>query len=209
MNRNHILSFLISGLVLWSCSGPQEKDDAVDEQEPCVYTYDEGQTTLEWTAYKYTEKAPVSGTFDEINISSDVEESNDPKELVKSLKFSIPTATVQTDNQLRNENIVNSFFHLFAGDSIIGRVKSLSDNGKMTIELDMNGVKHDVSGSYELDGTRFSYSATINLHQWNAGKAITSLNTACKDVHTGKDGISKLWPDIALIFTTELLSDCE
>lgn len=209
--KRSIIALVFTGLItgLSSCGGNEEqKTEQAQEEKACFYSYNKEMTVLEWTAFKFTEKKGVTGTFNEINISG-IERSDDPKKLIESLSFTIPTATVETQNEERNGKIVKLFFGTIGTQEIKGKVKSLSDNGKATILIEMNSMKQDVVGDYTLEGGKFSFSATIDVMKWNGGEGITALNTACKDLHTGTDGKSKLWSEVELSFTTELLSDCE
>ncbi|MFT5582308.1 MAG: hypothetical protein ACI9G9_001573 [Psychromonas sp.] len=38
---------------------------------------------------------------------------------------------------------------------------------------------------------------------------MAALNTICKDLHTGDDGVSKLWSEVDLNFSTVLQTDCK
>lgn len=206
-----ILSFASLFLSLSSCKGDTEeaaKKEVAEEGTACFYSYNSGSTVLEWTAFKFTEKAPVVGTFNEIVIEG-MEKSDDPKKMIESLKFTISTISVETQNDERNAKIAKLFFGTIKTNNISGKVKSLSDNGKAVIEIKMNNMKQDVIGDYTLDKGLFSFSSTIDVMNWNAGKGIETLNTECKDLHTGADGKSKLWSEVDLSFTTELMSDCD
>lgn len=199
---------LITGLT--GCQGKsdtEQTEETTNKESSCVYSYNAEQSVLEWTAFKFTEKTPVKGTFNEINIEG-MENSTDPKKMIESLKFSIPTASVETQNEDRNGKIAKLFFGTIATETISGEVKSLSDNGKAVIQIEMNKIKKEVMGDYTLEGGKFTFNATIDVLNWNAGSGITTLNTACKDLHTGADGKSKLWSEVDLSFSTELLSDC-
>ena len=209
--KRSIIALAFAGLItgLTSCGGKEEQTtEQVKEEKACFYSYNKEMTVLEWTAFKFTEKKGVTGTFNEINVSG-IERSDDPKKLIESLSFKIPTATVETQNEERNGKIAKLFFGTIGTEEINGKVKSLSDNGKATIQIEMNGMKQDVVGDYTLEEGKFSFNATIDVMKWNGGAGITALNTACKDLHTGTDGKSKLWSEVELSFTTELLSDCE
>lgn len=209
--KRSIIALAFAGLItgLTSCGGKEEQTtEQVKEEKACFYSYNKEMTVLEWTAFKFTEKKGVTGTFNEINISG-IERSDDPKKLIESLSFKIPTATVETQNEERNGKIAKLFFGTIGTEEIKGKVKSLSDNGKATIQIEMNGMKQDVVGDYTLEEGKFSFNATIDVMKWNGDAGITALNTACKDLHTGTDGKSKLWSEVELSFTTELLSDCE
>jgi hypothetical protein len=38
----------------------------------------------------------------------------------------------------------------------------------------------------------------MNLENWDALAAVASINKACEALHTGKDGISKTWSEVAV-----------
>ena len=198
------------GLILsmQSCGGEAKTEAAKEVEKACFYTYNSGSSVLEWTAFKFTEKTPVKGTFNEIKIEG-MESSDDPKKLIESLTFTIETSSVETQNEERNGKIVKLFFGTIATPQITGKVKSLGEDGKATIEIKMNNLSQDVQGSYTLIDGKFAFNATIDVMKWNGGNGIKELNTACKDLHTGADGVSKLWSEVDLSFTTELSSDCE
>ena len=42
----------------------------------------------------------------------------------------------------------------------------------------------------------------MDVNNWNAGKALASLNEVCKLLHTGADGISKTWSEVTLDITS-------
>ena len=209
--KKHTLFLAFSALFigLSSCGGDKTAtEDATQQEKNCFYSYNSGSTVLEWTAFKFTEKTGVNGTFNKITIEG-MEKSDDPKKMIESLAFSIETASVETQNEERNGKIVKLFFGSIATPMITGKVKSLSDNGKATIEIEMNKMKKDVVGQYTLEDGIFDFSAKIDVLNWNAGNGITILNTVCKELHTGADGKSKLWSEVDLSFTTELMSDCD
>jgi polyisoprenoid-binding protein YceI len=207
LNLYFVIILLFIGLA--SCGGDKKaSEDESQEEKSCFYSYNSASTVLEWTAFKFTEKKGVVGTFNKITIEG-MEKSDDPKKMIESLRFSIETTSVETQNEERNGKIVKLFFGTITTPMITGRVKSLSDNGKATIEIEMNKMKKDVVGQYTLEDGMFNFSATIDVLNWNAGNGITTLNTACKDLHTGADGKSKLWSEVDLSFTTELMSDCD
>lgn len=210
--KRSIIVFTFASLFM-GLTGCQGKSDAEQTEETskketsCEYSYDAEKSVLEWTAFKFTEKTPVKGTFNEINIEG-MEKSTNPKKMIESLKFSISTASVETQNEDRNGKIAKLFFGTIGTEKITGEVKSLSDNGKAVIVIEMNKMKQEVMGDYTLEDGKFSFNATIDVLKWNASSGITALNTECKDLHTGTDGKSKLWSEVDLSFSTELLSDC-
>jgi hypothetical protein len=202
-----LISLVTISFLMVSCSS-EDKAESKSNEQKCSYTYNHAASTMEWTAFKFNAKTPVKGTFNEINIKG-LTASDDPKAIIKSLQFSIPTKTVETQNTERNGKIVSYFFGKIATDSITGNVVSLKDNGEAVIAITMNKIKKDVKGTYTLVDGKFNFSASIDVLNWKAGPGIEALNTMCKVVHTGDDGVSKLWSEVDLSFTTSLIQDCK
>jgi len=207
MKKYLILSAAVLSGLLFSCGGETKKADETSA-EKCLYAVVNENSTLEWTAFKFTERKGVTGTFREINIEG-LESSEDPKTLIESLSFSIPTATVETENPERNGKISKQFFGTISTDNITGEVKSLGKDGKAVIAVKMNGISKDVTGDYTLNAGTFVFKAAIDVVDWNALPGITALNAICKDLHTGTDGVSKLWSEVDLSFTTVLKKTCK
>jgi hypothetical protein len=206
---NYILASLTI-LFIFSCGsdGNDMNEKEIRRKKSCFYTYNHSSSTLQWTAFKFTEKTGVTGSFNNLIIES-TGGSDNPEKLLTQLRFKIPTGAVETQNEERNGKISGIFFKSLATDTIRGLVKQLNLNkGKAVIELQMNGIRKDVSGTCSFNNDVFGFKATIDLNAWNGSKAIKALNTACKDLHTGKDGKSVLWSTVDLSFTTLLLSDC-
>ncbi len=209
MKKGIIYSLAIAGtMVFASCGG--EVEEVVDDKplEICFYAYDNATTEFAWTAYKTTEKVAVGGTFNVIDITSD-NSSDDAAALIESMKFSIETASVNSANEERDGKIANLFFGTLNTASIDGRVKKLKDNGKAVIEISMNSMKADIEGDYTLVDGKFTFNTSVEMSIWNAMNGIETLNEACNDLHTGEDGVSKLWSEVALSFSTQLTSDCD
>jgi len=200
----YIFASLLLAIGLTACSGEAETTTGPDEEPErgVIYSYNEGTTELEWTSYKTSGKVPVAGSFNEIEVSS--EEGADVKAVMESITFSINTASVETNNEERNGKIAEHFFQTINTPTIEGSVKSLGDNGKAVIAITMNGITFDVEGDYTLEGADFSFISTIDVSSWNGVPGIDALNTVCEDLHTGEDGVSKLWSEIGLSFSTTL-----
>jgi len=191
------LSILIMFCVI-SCS-----TESKNELKKYSYSYDSESSILEWTAFKFTERAGVKGTFNELLVSG-IDSSEDPKELIESLSFTIPTNTVETMDPERNENIVNYFFKGIQTDEIIGKIVELKADGNAVLELTLNKITQLVVGKYTLSGNFFTLKTTIDVIDWNAKSAIDALNKQCALNHTGTDGILKLWSEVEISFTTKL-----
>lgn len=192
--------------LLVGCSG--EEESVQEEKKPCFYEYNSGATTFEWTAFKFADKSgPVPGGFNEINV--EFEGSEDPKEVIESISFSIPTSSVETQNEDRNKKIAEFFFGTIGTETIEGEFKELKPNGKAVVAIKMNGASVDVVGDYTLDGALFTFETTIDVSSWNALSGIKALNKVCEDLHRKAPGEeSKLWSEVDLKLSTTLKSDC-
>jgi hypothetical protein len=210
MKKGIVWSLAIAGTMVFASCGGGEAEEVVEETpvEICFYKYNDASSEFSWTAYKTTAKVEVGGTFNEIEITGD-ESADDPIALLESMKFSMKTESVETNNEERNGKIANLFFGTINTPTIDGSVKELNDDGKAIIEVTMNGVSVDVEGDYTLVDGKFDFNTSIDVSSWNAGTGIETLNTACYDLHTGDDGVSKLWSEVALSFSTQLESDCD
>ncbi len=199
---------VLIAILMTSCGSSDDTAESTEGVKECYYTYNPVNTTLTWTAFKFNEKTPVSGTFNEVNISG-AEVLSNPVELMEKLTFSIPVSTLNTQNPERDEKIKSSFFNVLQNTSVLtGRVVSLKD-GEANIEVKMNDVERVVEGVYTLEEGNFVFEATLDLTDFNALGAVESLNTLCKDLHVGADGVSKLWEVIDLRFETKLNMDCQ
>ncbi len=223
INRLSIYSAILSFPLLVACGGgatEQEKESADSSnsseettEKTCTYSYDGSQTTFTWTAYKFTEKAGVGGSFDSIAVMN-TQESESLLEVVRTLSFAIPISSVNSNNPVRDEKIKASFFGVLDGtNSIDGKVRSISDPvdnaGEMLIEIVMNKRPVPAKFNYTLSGDTLRADGMIDLKSWEAEKAVESLNGVCEDLHKGKDGKSVLWPDVKLEIETILSKTCE
>ena len=69
----------------------------------------------------------------------------------------------------------------------------------------MNGVTNDLPLAVSItDDRRVSMTGTMNLKDWDALGALTSLSKVCFDLHKGPDGVSKTWEDVAIEISTFL-----
>lgn len=215
MKKGTLFTIALSLVFFTACNSGGEgssTDEATGSEQgegktSCMYRYNEGTSKLTWTGYKTTDKKGVPGSFNEITVSS--EQNEDPKKVIESISFSIKTSSVETNDESRNEKIATLFFEVMNTPFIEGKIKELKDDGTAVFEIMMNSITIDVEGNYSLDGAQFKWSSDIDVSTWNGMKAVESLNEACKELHTGDDGVSKTWSEVKLELDVELLSDCD
>ncbi|GIV38749.1 MAG: hypothetical protein KatS3mg033_0549 [Thermonema sp.] len=214
-----ILSFGLAAL-LWSCGSQETKqektntDSTQTTQASTECRYRLGETTLTWTAYKFTEKAGVSGSFKEYQVESPLQEATSLQELIKGASITIKTGSVDTQNPDRDAKIAKYFFGSFAqkeGEEVLlkARLDSVISDTQALLSIEMNGINKQVPVELTLSEEKVSISTTINVEEWNAGSGIKALNEVCKDLHTGPDGKSVLWPEVKLYAEAAVNKDCQ
>ena len=204
-----ILSLNVLFLVfISSCKSDSEKSNIKPLESPssCFYSYNEGTTKFIWEAYKTSERVGVLGGFNQIEVKS--KKFDNPISVIESISFEILTSSVETNNLERNGKIFKYFFETIKTPIIKGSILSLNDDGTCKINLNMNRLSYDIIGKYSLKENVFSFTSVIDVSYWNALSGIIALNNVCSDLHTGLDGVSKLWPQVKLSLTTKLKSDC-
>jgi len=197
-----VLSFTL--LSAFSCKqAKKENEQASDNTEEMVgdqslFSIVEDSTKVHFTAYKTTAKKPVGGDFQKVNLTYDAGDS--PKEIIDGLEFSIPVSSLFTNDSTgtRDPKILAGFFGFMTDTEFIKGKFSVIDYENCTASLTMNGVTTDLPMTYQVIGDKADFKGTIELKNWNALKALTSLNLVCEELHKGEDGISKTWEDVAV-----------
>jgi polyisoprenoid-binding protein YceI len=225
MKKINISLIALATLFMASCGSETASNEATDEktveealpvekstEEVCNFTYDPNSTKISWKSFKTSAKVAVGGSFDTYSVDGTVA-SNSESAVFENATFSIVTASVNTGNTERDPKLIKFFFNtMVETDTITGGIDKISEavdgKGAAIIHITMNGQSHEENASYTLEGTVLTLSATINMAKWEASNAITALNTECKDLHTGDDGISKLWEEVEIEITTNLAKDC-
>lgn len=209
MNKFSIWALALSFPLFFACKGESTSDNQAPMAAACSYSYDASSTTLEWTAFKFTERAGVKGTFDHISIDG-INEAESAEGLLNSLNFSIHTVSVNSDKPERDEKINKHFFETLNTPYIEGKVVSVDlVKNTASVSIRMNNIEKTVSGEALLKDDVFSFHTMIDVNDWKGQKAVQALNTVCDSLHTGPDGISKLWSEVELSFTTKLSVTCK
>jgi hypothetical protein len=187
--------------VTLSCNNSEKKSSKISTDEniteaKSIYSIDTSGTTVIWTAYKFTDKVGVKGSFDKFVLSPKTK-SGSVENILQASRLSINTMSVNSDNNIRDPKLKESFFKIFHTDTIRGEILKANQN-KGTLALEMNSITKNIPFSYSLKTDTIFISTTINLKEWNGEEAISTLNKVCYDLHKGTDGISKLWPDVSV-----------
>ncbi len=193
-------------LFLISCNGSDKKSKAPKTVEN-TYTYsiDTSGIMVTWTAYKFTEKIGVSGTFDRIKFSAK-KKSSSIEDVLKSSEIAISTGSVNSANAIRDPKLRATFFKTFNTDTITGTILEAKAK-KGILALKMNSVNNLVDYTYSYKKDTIFISTHLELKKWNGKNALEALNKECYDLHKGPDGISKLWPDVAVKIKLPVIRD--
>lgn len=188
------LSCLIFIFFVFSCHTKEKKSSK--ETITNTYKVDSSGLIVLWTAYKFSEKVGVSGRFDSILFASD-KNTTSIEALLKSSKISISTNSVNSFNAIRDPKLRQKFFKILNTDTIKGKIMEVKSE-KGLLSLQMNGVNNLTKYDYSYKNDTLYISTHLDLTKWNGKKALETLNKECYDLHIGSDGISKLWPDVAV-----------
>lgn len=155
-------------------------------------------TKVSFTAYKTTAKVPVGGQFKTIGISN-TKTGGTPLEALAGTEFSIPVSSLFTNDVTgtRDPKLLKFFFGAMKDTELISGVFKTTLDDKCSIDVTMNGETANIPLEYTMDTeTNITFNGTLNLEDWNALDAVVSINKACKELHTGTDGVSKTWSDV-------------
>ena len=192
INYALILIFTIS---LLSCE--KEKKSVEKTTATKSYVIDTLKSTVQWTAYKTTDKLPVKGTFKEINILNMNEGSSAPASL-EGLEFEIPVSSIFTNDTIRDTKLNTFFFAIMENTLSLKGVFSVENETKGNLALTMNGLTKDLPFSYEMSRDTILINTKMDLNIWQTQAALESLHQACLALHTGPDGVSKTWDEVAI-----------
>ena len=184
-----------------SCKSETSKTstETVEKTAPvstAKFSLKKAENSINWTAYKTTEKIPVNGAFKEVNIIANGE-GNTISEAINNTEFGVPVSSIFTNNSSRDYKIRKFFFSFMDTNILSGKLQiSTETTGIATIQ--MNGITNTVPFTYEIADNVFSMKATLDVNAWNARAAIASLNKVCEELHKGADGVSKTWDEVTL-----------
>ena len=171
---------MLSSSVFFACStntksGDENSENGEVASQACTYSYNADSTTFKWTAYKYTTRAGVSGTFDGIEVK-DTKTSDNKLEVLKGAEFVIDPFSVNSGNEERDPKVVKYFFGSMANtDKITGRINMIEGN-EASILVTMNDRHVDVIGHLAVEGNKVTLTAKLDMNTFDAMEAVNALN---------------------------------
>lgn len=174
----------------------------------CTYSWDQAKSSVEGTGFKFTEKVGVKAKFPKYSLNKATPQKS-VKELLQGLVVSVDLNSIDSGNAVRDKNLVDTFFSNIKdpGKAQV-TVKSV---GKKSIEasLKINGVMKPVRFDYSMKNDQVVATGRFDALAYTMGKAYNALKERCKVLHTGKDGVSKMWSDFDLKVVGQLKKVCK
>lgn len=154
-----------------------------------------GDLGVKWTGFKTEKKAPVSGTFKDINLS--IEKSEDLSKFLTSAKVKIKTASFDSSNPFRDKNITSTLFSLASSKIIIGSVKSVNvKNKELVLIVTMNEVSKEVSMTYDIKDSKIVAKGSIEILDFAMKDSFMAFAKKCATFHGNKS-----FSDVNIEFT--------
>ncbi len=178
--------------------------------EACQYKYNNEKTTLEFTAFKFTEKTGVKGKIEKFTVTK-TREANSILGVFQKLEFTIFPDSVNSGVPDRDNKIRTLFLgSILKNKEITGNVSNISggEQGKANLNLSWNGVKKTLPVTYSISEGSLEVKGIFSVLDFNLKEGLGKLNQACDDLHKGADGVSKLWPDVEFRIVSALDSSC-
>lgn len=186
-----------------SCKESKKNTENQDSENTSLsnekFTLIQDSTKVSFTAYKTTEKVPVGGQFKEIKLSN-VMGGDTPLQALDGIQFKIPVSSLFTNDPTgtRDPKILEFFFGVMKNTELISGVVKVV-NGTSSMDVTLNGETQNIPLEHEIFGDdKILFNGVMNLENWNAMDAVSSINKACEILHTGNDGISKTWSEVAV-----------
>ena len=190
-------------IVFASCKdakkGEESKSVEATSEATEMFSLVQDSTKVSFTAYKTTEKLPVGGMFKKINLTK-TNSGATAMEALNGTEFSIPVSSLFTNDPTgtRDPKLLEFFFGVLKDTELISGVFKV-ENDKSSIDITLNGETQNIPLAYEMNGdNKITFNGVMDLENWNAMDAVASINKACEILHTGKDGVSKTWSEVAL-----------
>jgi len=168
----------------------------------CSYTKN-SDVNVNWTAFKTPMKLGVNGTFRSV-VYKGGEKAASLTSLLKGANVMIQTNNVDSGNSGRDAKLVQFFFNQMDGQMLEARIVAVDETSKVVlVEVVMNGKGLNVPMSYTYENGLFKAAGVIDLGDFKALDALTSINRACYDLHAGKT-----WQDVNIGFGMKIEEQC-
>lgn len=178
----------------------------------CTYTL--ASVTPRWTAYKFTSKAPVGGTFNTVKLQEKLPSGPTVADALKDVSITITPASVESKDPARNQTLATKFFGIFKEpEQITGKVTAVKgDDAKGTVDLTvhLNGADKTLTLDYTVtpEGALTATKTVNMITDLGLKDAHDAIHKACEALHTGPDGVSKTWDEVEIKIEAKLEKKC-
>tara|TARA_R110001583_G_scaffold815_2_gene7544 strand:+ start:2485 stop:3099 length:615 start_codon:yes stop_codon:yes gene_type:complete len=204
MKKRHLIIVLLLTITLViSCKETKKPEPTSNEKG---YTVEPKTTTINWIAYKTTNKVPVKGQFTKVTIKNTAK-SKTAIEALNNLQFDIPVSSLFTNDSIRDGKLKKFFFGSMKNTTLISGTLHISNETSGTVDLVMNGMSQVLPITFVISDQMVTLEALMDLDNWQAQSAIEALNLVCKELHSGEDGIAKTWSEVKIEVATYLKYD--
>ncbi len=145
--------------------------------------------SLQWTAFKTPLKLGVKGTFDKMTFVKG-------KNCLEGAEVLINKHSVNTKNPGRDKTLDSFFFSRLKGD-IKAKIVAVKEK-TLDVAITLNGVTKTIPFFYMKKDGVIRAKGVIDLFDFGASKALSSIAKACFNKHQGKT-----WNDVELRFTID------
>ncbi|QOY55621.1 YceI family protein [Candidatus Sulfurimonas marisnigri] len=173
-----------------------------------------GEFGVNFKAFKTPSKIGVGGGFDSVNYKAASLSGESLQDIFVGSSVNIETKSVNSKNPGRDAKLVESFFYVMVGKNISAKIIAIKDDkkaeagqrtGSLLVEINMNNIVKEVPMRFTYNAGVFVAEGVIDVFDFNASKALSSINKACFGLHQGKT-----WNDVNIGFTTSIKSaGCE
>ncbi|TDE01409.1 hypothetical protein [Flavobacterium hiemivividum] len=195
------LKLIALGMIFFTAIGCKDSKKTTEEATAAAtYSIVNDSTKVSFTAYKTTDKVAVGGTFKEITFTN-IGQGETALEALNGTKFSIPVSSLFTNDATgtRDPKILEFFFGVLKNTELISGEFKVAADKTCSIDVLLNGKTANIPLQYTTNSdTSLSFDGVMNLENWDALAAVASINKACEALHTGPDGVSKTWNEVAV-----------
>lgn len=187
----------------------------------CTYSL-ETKTPISatWTAYKFTEKVAVNGKFTNPKILSTTKQAKTLQDLINSLQVSIQLTEIDSKNPVRDLNIKKAFKKGFSTTLVTAKMNAEKfQSNQITTIFNINKTQKNIVGylskaheavSSQHNSIALAITNRLDLNDFHGTTFLQEIATACgKELHTGKDGQSKMWPEVRTEIVLHIVKTCQ
>lgn len=177
---------------------------------------DPASVQVVWTAFKTTQKIGVNGNFNALKVDAPAQGTGTLRQLLNALKAEIRlegAASLSTGNPGRDQTLFDHFFKYLKGPiQIQGRIhgaKGNEEGGDLKLRLSLNGKSKSIPMTWSRtpEGGVIAKGA-LDVLDFGLKTAFDDLHKTCEALHTGPDGVSKTWSEVALQIQAKLIPGC-